>query len=42
MIGTKPLGGLTPIAFGGRALKSGAAMMTVTAKTADATAYITG
>jgi hypothetical protein len=42
VIGTKPLGGVTPISFGGRAVKGGAAMMTVTAKTADATAYITG
>lgn len=41
-IGTKPLGGLTQILFGGRALKSGSAMMTVTAKTADSAAYITG
>lgn len=39
-IGTKPLGGLLPITFGGRALKSGAAMMTVTAKTGDSASYI--
>lgn len=40
MIGTKPLGGLTPVAFGGQALASGSAMMTIVAKTAFATAYI--
>jgi hypothetical protein len=42
VIGTKPLGGLIPIAFGGRAVKSGAASLTVTAKTGDSIAYITG
>lgn len=40
LIGTRPEGGLTPIAFGGQALASGAAMMTVTAKTAFATSYV--
>jgi hypothetical protein len=40
VIGTKPLGGLTSIAFGGRALKGAAAMLVVTAKTGDATSYI--
>lgn len=41
MIGTKPLGGLTPIAFGGQALTTGAALATITAKTAASASYIT-
>jgi hypothetical protein len=41
VIGTKPQGGLQQLTFGGRAVKGGAAALTVTAKTADATSYIT-
>lgn len=40
MIGTKPQGGLQRIAFGGRCVAGGSAAVIVTAKTGDATAYI--
>ncbi|HET6502103.1 MAG TPA: hypothetical protein VFG87_15210 [Amycolatopsis sp.] len=41
VIGTKPQGGLTSIAFGGQALAGGSPMMTVTALTGQSTSYIT-
>jgi hypothetical protein len=41
LIGTKPLGGLIPVAFGGQALAGGSPMITVTALTGDSTSYIT-
>lgn len=40
MFGTKPQGGLTRIAFGGRALASGSPQMTVIALTSQSTTYI--
>jgi hypothetical protein len=41
VIGTKPLGGLIPVAFGGQALAGGSPMITVTALTGDSVSYIT-
>jgi hypothetical protein len=40
-IGAKPQGGLIPITFGGQALASGSAALTVTAKTGDSVSYVT-
>lgn len=40
LIGTRPQGGLIPIAFGGQALAGGSPMLTVTAKTGDSASYI--
>lgn len=40
IIGTKPQGGLIPVAFGGQALAGGSPMMTIIAKTGFATSYI--
>lgn len=40
MIGTKPQGGLIPIAFGGQALAGASPMLTVIALTGSATSYI--
>jgi hypothetical protein len=41
LIGTKPQGGLIPVAFGGQALAGGSPMLTVIAKTGDSASYIT-
>jgi hypothetical protein len=41
LIGTRPQGGLIPIAFGGQALAGGSPMMTITALTGQSTSYIT-
>lgn len=41
LIGTRPQGGLIPIAFGGQALAGGSPMLTVIAKTGDSASYIT-
>jgi hypothetical protein len=40
-IGSKPLGGLIPVAFGGQALAGGSPMITVTALTGQSVSYIT-
>lgn len=40
-IGTKPVGGLWPITFGGRVLSTASPHMTIIAKTGDSTSYIT-
>jgi hypothetical protein len=41
VIGTKPQGGLLPIAFGGQCMAGGSPAITITGLTGDSVSYIT-